>query len=185
MCLKNHDVCTAKLVGTRTTRANQAKHKHHQEDRWLEFTTCGPIEASFHHTDRGKHVCSFHQSLKRTTKRPGLQQLEERGREAIGADPELTEDHEEDTEGHPGVGELDLIVGGHAPGEVRKTHHVSAHAPFMEMAATSCGMPVDISKLLIHQPTQLLKAFLCDTAVSLGTRPSLIDRLSSTAALFL
>ena len=62
-----------------------------------------------------------------------------------------------DTEGHPGVGELDLIVGGHAPGEVRKTHHVSAHAPFLEMAATSCGMPVDISKLLIHQPTQLLQ----------------------------
>ena len=131
------------------------------------------------------NVCSFHQSLKRTTKRPGLEQLGDRGREAIGADPELTEDHEEDTEGHPRVGELDLIFGGHTPGEVRKTHHVSAHAPFPEMAATSCGMPVDISKLLIHQPTQLLKAFLCDTAVSLGMRPSLIDRLSSTAALFL
>ena len=52
---------------------------------------------------------------------------------------------------HPGVGELDLIVGVHAPGEVRKTHHVSAHSPFPAMAATSCGMPVDILKLLIHQ----------------------------------
>ena len=68
-----------------------------------------------------KHVCSFHQSLNQTTKHPGLEQQEERGREAIGADPELTEDHEEDTEGHPGVGELDCIVVGDAPGEVRKT----------------------------------------------------------------
>ena len=154
----NHDVCTAKLVGARTTRANQAKHKHHQEDKWLEFTTCEPIEASFHHTDRGanrkpwclyrqachdKHVCSFHQSLNQTTKHPGLEQQEERGREAIGADPELTEDHEEDTEGHPGVGELDRIVVGDAPGEVRKTL-MCLHSPFPEMAATSCGMPVDI-----------------------------------------
>ena len=123
----------------------------------LEFTTCEPIEASFHHTDRSKHVCSFHQSLKRTNKHPGLEQPEELGREAIVADLELTEVHEEDTEKHPGVCELDLIVGVHAPGEVRKTHHVSAHSPFPEMAATSCGMPVDILKLLIHQLTQLLQ----------------------------
>ena len=134
-----------------------------------------PSEASFHHTDRGKHVCSFHQSLERTTKRPGLEQLEELGREAIVADLELTEVHGEDTEKHPGVGELDLIVGVHAPGEMRKTHHVSAHSPFRAMAATSCGMPVDILMLLIHQLTQLLQAFLWDTAVALDMRPSLID----------
>ena len=59
-----------------------------------------------------------------------LEQLEELGREAIVADLELTEVHDEDTEKHPGVGELDLIVGVHAPGEMRKTHHVSAHSPF-------------------------------------------------------
>ena len=86
-----------------------------------------------------------------------LEQPEELGREAIVADLELTEVHEEDTEKHPGVGELDLIVGVHAPGEMRKTHHVSAHSPFPAMAATSCGMPVDILKLLIHQLTQLLQ----------------------------
>ena len=38
-----------------------------------------------------------------TTKHPGLEQQEELGREAIVADPELTEDHEEATEGHPGA----------------------------------------------------------------------------------
>ena len=38
----------------------------------------------------------------------------------------------------------DRIVDGDVPGEVRKTHHGSAHSPFREMAATSCGMPVDI-----------------------------------------
>ena len=48
------------------------------------------------------------------------------------ADLELTEDHEEATEVHPDAGELDLIVGVRAPGEVRKTHHVSAHSPFPE-----------------------------------------------------
>ena len=85
-----------------------------------------------------------------------LEQPEELGREVIVADLELTEVHEEDTEKHPGVGELDLIVGVHAPGEVRKTHHVSAHSPFPAMAATSCGMPADFVKLLIHQLTQLL-----------------------------
>ena len=134
-----------------------------------------PSEASFHHTDRGKHVCSFHESLERTTKRPGLEKPEELGREAIVADLELTEVHDEDTEKHPGVGELELIVGVHALGEMRKTHHVSAHSPFPAMAATSCGMPVDIFKLLSHQLTQLLQAFLCDTAVALDMRPSLID----------
>ena len=81
----------------------------------------------------------------------------DRGREAIVADPELTEDHEEATEAHPGVGELDLIVGVHAPGEVRTTHHVAAHSPFPAMAATSCGVPVDFLKLLIYQLTQLLQ----------------------------
>ena len=50
-------------------------------------------------------------------KHPGLEQQDGRGLEVIV----LTEVHEEDTEGHPGVGELDLIVGVHAPGEVRKT----------------------------------------------------------------
>ena len=79
-----------------------------------------------------------------TTKHPGLEQQEELGREAIVVDPELTEHHEEATERHPGIGERDLIVGVHAPGEMRKTHHVSAHSPFPEMADTSCGMPVDV-----------------------------------------
>ena len=36
-----------------------------------------------------------------TTKHPGLEQPEELGRDAIVADPELTEDHEEATEVHP------------------------------------------------------------------------------------
>ena len=103
--------------------------------------------SSFHHTDRGAHknssVCTAKPdntvelqmaktTLNQTTKRPGLEQQEERGREAIVADLGLTEDHEEATKAHPGVGELDLIVGGHAPEEVRKTHHVSAHSPFPE-----------------------------------------------------
>ena len=86
-----------------------------------------------------------------------LEQPEELGREVIVADLELTDFHEEDTEKHPGAGELDLIVGVHAPGEVRKTHHVSAHSPFPAMAATSCVMPVDFLKLLIYQLTQLLE----------------------------
>ena len=75
---------------------------------------------SSHRQSCDKHVCSFHQSLKRTTKRPGLKQPEELGREASFAELELTEDHEEDTEGHPGIGEFDRIVVGDAPGEVRK-----------------------------------------------------------------
>ena len=45
---------------------------------------------------------------------------------------------------HSDASELDRIVEGDAPGEVRTTHHVSAHSPFPEMAATSCGMPVDV-----------------------------------------
>ena len=79
---------------------------------------------------------------RRTTKQPhtGLEQQGDRGREAIGSDLELTEDHEEATEVHPDAGEVDRIVDGDAPGEVRKTHHVSAQSPFPEMAATSCGM---------------------------------------------
>ena len=76
---------------------------------------------SSHRQSCDKHVCSFHQSLRRTTKHPGLEQQEELGREAIVADPELTEDHEEATEVHPGAGKLDRIVDGDAPGEVRKT----------------------------------------------------------------
>ena len=64
-----------------------------------------------------------------TTKHPGQEQQEELGREAIAADLEHTDDHEEATEEHPGAGELDRIFGG--------------DAPFPEMAATSCGMPVD------------------------------------------
>ena len=39
-----------------------------------------------------------------------LEQPKELGREAIVADLELTEVHEEDTEKHPGVGELDLSL---------------------------------------------------------------------------
>ena len=117
-----YSVCTAKLVGTRT---------------------------SFHHTDRGKHVCSFHQSLERTTKRPGLEQPEELGREAIVADLELTEDHEEATEVHPDAGELDLIVGVRAPGEVRKTHHVSAHSPFPEGQPHHVACPYMFKKMLL------------------------------------
>ena len=50
-----------------------------------------------------------------------LEQPEELGREVIVADLELTEDHEEATEVHPGVGKLDRIVVGDDPGEVRKT----------------------------------------------------------------
>ena len=67
-----------------------------------------------------------------------LEQPEELGHEVIVADLELTEVHEEDTEKHTGISQFDLIVGIHAPGEVRKTHHVSAHFPFPPMAATSC-----------------------------------------------
>ena len=142
---KNSGVCTAKLVGTRT---------------------------SFHHTDRVATNMFVH-FISRSDAQPNTPE-EEHGREAIVAELELTEVHDEDTEKHPGVGELDLIVGVHAPGEMRKTHHVSAHSPFPAMAATSCGMPVDILKLLIHQLTQLLQAFLCDTAAALDMRPSLI-----------
>ena len=76
---------------------------------------------SSHQQSCDKHVCSFHQSLRRTTKHPGLEQQEGLGREAIVADPELTEDHEEATEVHPGAGKLDRIVDGDASGEVRKT----------------------------------------------------------------
>ena len=93
-----------KTDGSSSPLANQSK---------LHFIT--PTEIQH------KQVCSFHQSLKRTTKHPSLEQQEERGHEAIGADPELTEDHEEDTEGHSGEGELDRIVVGDAPGEVRET----------------------------------------------------------------
>ena len=89
--------------------------------------------SSFHHTDRGANknsgVCTaklvntveLQMAKRHTTKHPGLEQQEELGCEAIVADPELTEDHEEATEVHPGVGKLDRIVDGDAPGEVRKT----------------------------------------------------------------
>ena len=79
-----------------------------------------------------------------TTKHPGPEQQEELGREAIVADPELTEDHEEATEVHPGAGKLDCIVFGDAPGGGAQDTFVSAHSPFPEMAATSCGVPADI-----------------------------------------
>ena len=76
---------------------------------------------------------------------PNNQTLQDdRGLEAIVSDLELTDDPEEATEAHAGAGEVDLIVEGDDPGEVRQTHHVSAHSPFPEMAATSCGMPVDV-----------------------------------------
>ena len=69
--------------------------------------------SSFHDTDRGANknsgVCTAKlvntvelPTHNRTTKHPGLEQQEERGREAIVADLELTEDHEEATEEHPG-----------------------------------------------------------------------------------
>ena len=104
---------------------------------------------SFHHTDRAAIKTSSACTAKlantveaadgktthnQTTKHPGLEQQEDRGRDAIVSDLELTDDP------HPGARELDRIVVGDAPGEVRKTHHVSAHSPFPEMAATSCGM---------------------------------------------
>ena len=71
--------------------------------------------SSFHHTDRGAHKNSGACTAKldtvelqmaktthnQTTKHPGLEQQEERGREAIVADLELTEDHEEVMEAHP------------------------------------------------------------------------------------
>ena len=86
-----------------------------------------------------------------------LEQPEELGREAIVADLELTEVHEEDTEKHPGVGELDLSVGVHAPGEVRKTHMCLRTLLSRRWQPHHVGMPVDILKLLIHQLTQLLQ----------------------------
>ena len=112
--------------------------------------------SSFHHTDRGTNknsgVCTaklvntveLQMAKRHTTKHPGLEQQEELGREVIVADLELTEVHEEATEGHPGKGERDRIVVGDAPGGRAQDTHVFAHSPFPEMAATSCGMPVDV-----------------------------------------
>ena len=134
-------MCTAKLVGTRTTRANQAKHKHHQEDRWLEFTTCEQIEASFRHTDRVASkptgVCTaklvktnmFVHFISRTNEQPNTLAFNCRMTadvEAIVRNLELTDDPEEATETHASAGELRTrIVEGDDPGQVQQPHHVA------------------------------------------------------------
>ena len=90
-------------------------------------------------------TCLFISSVAQTHKQPntpGLEQQDGRGLEAIVSDLELTDDPEEATEAHASASELDRVVEGDDPVEVRQIHHVSAHSPFPEMAATSCGCTV-------------------------------------------
>ena len=67
-----------------------------------------------------------------------LEQPEELGHEVIVADLELTEVHEEDTEKHPGIGELDLMMEFMLRGRCARHIVCPAHSPFPAMAATSC-----------------------------------------------
>ena len=103
-----HSVCSAKLVGSRDNKT------FHHTDR-AAIKPSGVCTAKLAKTNMFVHFII--RSNAQTIKHPGLEQQDGRGLEVIV----LTDHPEEATEAHAGFGELDLIVGVHAPGEVRKT----------------------------------------------------------------
>ena len=127
-CVRKSTVFAPPILSDHETKRQVARVHHLRTNRSFISShkqSCDQTHRCLHHQAcQNKHVCSFHQSLKRTNNQTRLPSTAG-WPQAIVPDLELTDDAEWATETHAGASELDRVVEGDDPGEVRQTHHVA------------------------------------------------------------